>query len=48
MPDSARSLRIRIGIEPGPIVAGAIGKREFIYDPWGGYSLARSVHSAES
>lgn len=29
------SLRLRIGIHSGPVVAGVIGKRKFIYDLWG-------------
>jgi class 3 adenylate cyclase len=28
-------LRIRIGLHTGPVVAGVIGKRKFIYDLWG-------------
>ena len=28
-------LSIRIGIDTGPVVAGVIGKRKFIYDLWG-------------
>ena len=28
-------LAIRIGIHTGPVVAGVIGKRKFIYDVWG-------------
>ncbi len=28
-------LRVRIGIHTGPVVAGVIGKRKFIYDVWG-------------
>jgi class 3 adenylate cyclase len=28
-------LSIRIGIHSGPVVAGVIGKRKFIYDVWG-------------
>ena len=30
-----RKLRIRIGINSGPIVAGVIGTKKFIYDLWG-------------
>ena len=26
---------VRIGIHSGPLVAGVIGKRKFIYDLWG-------------
>jgi len=29
------ALNIRIGIHSGPVVAGVIGKRKFIYDLWG-------------
>ena len=32
---SGNKLQIRIGINSGPIVAGVIGKRKFIYDLWG-------------
>jgi class 3 adenylate cyclase len=28
-------LDVRIGIHSGPVVAGVIGKRKFIYDMWG-------------
>jgi len=28
-------LRLRIGIDVGPVVAGVIGRRKFIYDLWG-------------
>jgi class 3 adenylate cyclase len=28
-------LEIRIGLDTGPVVAGVIGKRKFIYDLWG-------------
>jgi class 3 adenylate cyclase len=27
--------RLRIGIDTGPVVAGVIGRRKFIYDLWG-------------
>ncbi len=31
----AQDLQVRIGINTGPVVAGVIGKRKFIYDLWG-------------
>ena len=30
-----RRLAFRIGINSGPVVAGVIGRRKFIYDLWG-------------
>ncbi len=30
-----RSLAVRIGIDTGPVVAGVIGRKKFIYDLWG-------------
>jgi class 3 adenylate cyclase len=32
---SNHDLHIRIGLHSGPVVAGVIGKRKFIYDMWG-------------
>jgi class 3 adenylate cyclase len=32
---SGESLRLRIGIDTGPVVAGVIGQRKFTYDLWG-------------
>lgn len=33
--EAGRSLRVRIGIDSGPVVAGVIGRAKFIYDLWG-------------
>jgi class 3 adenylate cyclase len=33
--DYKTSLHLRIGINSGPVVAGVIGHRKFIYDLWG-------------
>jgi adenylate cyclase len=36
LPDPAeQDLRLRIGISSGPVVAGVIGRRRFLYDLWG-------------
>jgi class 3 adenylate cyclase len=32
---NGESLRLRVGIATGPVVAGVIGKRKFSYDLWG-------------
>jgi class 3 adenylate cyclase len=32
---NGRALRLRIGMESGPVVAGVIGKHKFSYDLWG-------------
>ena len=31
----ANGIRLRIGVDTGPVVAGVIGRRKFIYDLWG-------------
>jgi len=33
--EHAVSMRLRIGINSGPVVAGVIGKSKYIYDLWG-------------
>jgi adenylate cyclase len=33
--DTTHGLRLRIGISSGPVVAGVIGRRRFLYDLWG-------------
>jgi class 3 adenylate cyclase len=33
--DARGAVRLRIGIDAGPVVAGVIGRRKFIYDLWG-------------
>jgi class 3 adenylate cyclase len=33
--DNGVSLKFRIGIDCGPVVAGVIGEQKFIYDLWG-------------
>lgn len=32
---TASTLQVRIGLDTGPVVAGVIGRRKFVYDVWG-------------
>ena len=32
---AAEGLKVRVGVHSGPVVAGVIGKRKFVYDLWG-------------
>jgi guanylate cyclase len=34
-PRNGKRLDLRIGINSGPVIAGVIGKRKFVYDLWG-------------
>jgi class 3 adenylate cyclase len=34
-PVSGARIRLRVGMDTGPVVAGVIGRRKFIYDLWG-------------
>jgi class 3 adenylate cyclase len=33
--ENGESIRVRMGIDTGPVVAGVIGRKKFIYDLWG-------------
>ena len=33
--DGRSGVELRVGIDTGPVVAGVIGRRKFIYDLWG-------------
>jgi class 3 adenylate cyclase len=49
VPDPARSLAwdVRIGIHTGPIVAGVVGEKKFVYDIWGDtVNIAKRLESA--
>ena len=35
MPENLETFQIRIGINTGPVIAGVIGIKKFIYDLWG-------------
>ncbi len=45
--DSGINLRVRIGLNTGPVVAGVIGRRKFTYDLWGSaVNLAARMQSS--
>ena len=45
-PTDKRTLTAEIGINAGPVIAGLVGRRRFIYDLWGDtVKIAREIES---
>jgi len=38
-----RTLNLRVGVHTGPVVAGVVGTKRFLYDIWG--DAGKSEHS---
>jgi class 3 adenylate cyclase len=46
--EMGQSLRIRIGINTGSVVAGIVGTKKFIYDLWGDFGVIYLLPTLQS